>query len=101
MMVKFQLNDISPPLTLRKLKEKLGKGKLEKYIKNNIDFESKKLFTTSNGEKLSLDFEEGNMISEQLLKNSKTNFLIVVGMVNVSNFKCNLEHFHVTFLIVI
>ena len=74
MMVKFQLNDISTPLSIEKLKEKLRKGKLEKYIKNNIDFESKKSFTISNGEKLSTDLEEGNTISESLLKESKNKF---------------------------
>ena len=42
--IKFQLNDLQQPFTLLKLKEKYRKSKLDRYIKNNIDFESKRQF---------------------------------------------------------
>ena len=63
--VKFQLNDISQPLTLKRFKEKYRRKKLDKYIRNNMDFESKRQLISN---------DEGNTISESLLKKSKNKF---------------------------
>ena len=71
---KFQLNDISAPLSIHKIREKFSKGKLNKYIKNNLDFESKRHFEIDGGNKLNDVFVDGNTISQELLKHSQNKF---------------------------